>query len=236
MTIVGLALALVPSIIMFTWFRARDRHPEPGRLLARIFILGVLVAIPIVVVELLVQSRVDGIGDVYVRSALTGFVVAGLIEEVFKFGVLRHAEKQPAFDEPMDGIVYGAVASLGFATIENVLYVADGGLGAAIVRGLTAVPSHAADGAIMGYFVGRAHIATTGAWRLRLTGLLAAILLHGLYDTPLFIAEADETKSAAVLIVLLVLVVQLVWSRRVVKRTRRDQDGGAWAFTEAARG
>ena len=56
------------------------------------------------------------------------------------------------FDELMDGIVYGAVASLGFATLENIMYCIDGGLSVVAIRALTAVPAHASFGAIMGYY------------------------------------------------------------------------------------
>ena len=61
-----------------------------------------------------------------------------------------------AFDEPMDGIVYGVVASLGFATLENILFVFNGGMSVAVSRAFTAVPLHAFVGAIMGYYVGQA--------------------------------------------------------------------------------
>jgi RsiW-degrading membrane proteinase PrsW (M82 family) len=56
----------------------------------------------------------------------------------------------------MDGVVYGAVASLGFATLENILYVTPNGFAVAAARAFTAVPGHALLGVIMGYYVGRA--------------------------------------------------------------------------------
>ena len=55
------------------------------------------------------------------------FLLAAIPEEFFKLlTVLIFVYKKPAFDEPYDGIIYGAVASLGFATLENILYVSGG--------------------------------------------------------------------------------------------------------------
>ena len=85
-------------------------------------------------------------------------------EETFKYLVLtRYSARHRAFDEPMDGIVYGAVASLGFAALENLLYVGSGDLGTAVARAATAVPGHAFTGAIMGYYVGQARFGPLGS-------------------------------------------------------------------------
>ena len=86
----------------------------------------------------------------------------------------------------MDGVVYGAVASLGFATIENLLYCASGDLGTALGRAFTAVPAHAAFGAIMGYTFARRHFAgkSNGLFG---PALWLPVLLHGVYDWMLFI-------------------------------------------------
>ena len=82
--------------------------------------------------------------------------VAAIPEEFVKLAILvGYNMRHHAFDEPMDGIVYGVVASLGFATLENMLFVFEGGISVAVSRAFTAVPLHAFVGAIMGYYVGR---------------------------------------------------------------------------------
>ena len=89
---------------------------------------------------------------------------AAIPEELFKFLVLRwYVWRKPHFDEPLDGVVYGATASLGFATLENILYVGSHGLEMAVLRALTAVPGHAFTGVVMGAFLGRARFAEAGA-------------------------------------------------------------------------
>jgi RsiW-degrading membrane proteinase PrsW (M82 family) len=99
--------------------------------------------------------------------------------------VVYYCSRLKIFNERMDGMVYGAVASLGFAAMENVLYVTLGDLTLAMTRALTAVPCHAFLGAIMGYYVGQARFDSRNRTRLLATGLLLVILLHGLYDFPL---------------------------------------------------
>jgi RsiW-degrading membrane proteinase PrsW (M82 family) len=109
-------------------------------------------------------------------------VLAAIPEECFKFLVLRgYSSRRPSFDEPMDGVVYGAAASLGFATFENIIYVHAGGFWTALVRAFSAVPAHACDGALMGYCVGQARF-NPERKRASWLGLFVAIIFHGFYD------------------------------------------------------
>jgi RsiW-degrading membrane proteinase PrsW (M82 family) len=102
----------------------------------------------------------------FARAAVIGFFGAAIPEKLFKFAVLFfYCRRLTDFDEPMDGIVYGVTASLGFATLENVLYVLNGGIGHAIMRAFTAVSGHALFGAVMGSYFGLSHL-TPGRRRL----------------------------------------------------------------------
>ena len=131
-----------------------------------------------------------------------------------------------AFDEPMDGIVYGVVASLGFATLENILFVFNGGMSVAVSRAFTAVPLHAFVGAIMGYYVGQAWRHPEERRRYILQGYGIAVLLHMLYDFPLMaMAEVEEVGTVLLLglCTLGVLMVCWLWTVRLVRRLRREQ-------------
>jgi hypothetical protein len=130
----------------------------------------------------------------------------------------------------MDGIVYGAVASLGFATLENVLYVGRGGLGIGVLRALTAVPGHAFYGAMLGYYVGQAKFFPAHKGRLVLSGYLLATLAHGVYDAPLMIHGAmekagheDGPSQALLLFTLGALFASWIFVVRRVRRLRADQ-------------
>jgi RsiW-degrading membrane proteinase PrsW (M82 family) len=223
--------AVVPSILLIWYFWARDVDPEPGRVLWATFGLGVLSIIPVLMVELPLAKLIKLVGDPFVQGTLEGFLGAAAPEEAFKLLVLLvYCDRHPAFDEPMDGIVYGAVASLGFATLENVLYVGGGGLGVAIMRALTAVPGHAFYGAILGYYVGQAKFFPAQRRRLILTGFLLATAMHGIYDTPLMIlslfkkhGEPPGGVTALLLFTLAALVFSWIFVVRQVRRLRVDQ-------------
>lgn len=182
MELLFLALAPTLAIAWFVWFK-NEYQKEPLKHVAVSFFLGVLSAIPAVYFSITLGKifPVDysDIGSV----AIHAFIVVALAEEFAKFLVLRfYAYRQPEFDEPYDGIVYGVMVSLGFAAIENVLYVAEGGLSVALLRMFTAVPAHASFGIIMGYYFGLAWQNKTFEKQHIFRGLLAATLFHGVYD------------------------------------------------------
>jgi hypothetical protein len=131
----------------------------------------------------------------------------------------------------MDGVVYGTAASLGFAALENILYVSEGGFGLAVMRAVTAVPGHALLGVIMGFYVGRARFDPERRRRWLRLALVIPILLHGLYDFPLISLRAmtripvEPTGAMALLgwMAILVLVVEVVWALRLLRRLRAAQ-------------
>ncbi|MFP6900202.1 MAG: PrsW family glutamic-type intramembrane protease [Opitutales bacterium] len=178
-----LALAIGPSLAIAMYVYWRDKHEkEPLGLLVKCFLLGALTIIPIMIVEGLSTwlLEIDLSYSLNLPTALvTSFLLIGLTEEAFKYLVLtRYAYPKPDFNEPFDGIVYSVMISLGFATVENILYVIDGGVGVGILRMFTAVPMHAACGVIMGYSVGMAKFQRTS----RIRGLGYAMLFHRAYD------------------------------------------------------
>jgi protease PrsW len=222
--------AIVPSWFLMWYFHRRDVHPEPPRVLWATFGLGFVITVPVVIVAWPVDALIGQLQSPLAYGFASAFFAAAIPEELFKFLVLwRYAARHPAFDEPMDGIVYGVAASLGFATLENILYVADGGAPVAILRALTAVPGHAFMGAIMGYFVGRAKFdgARRRAWLTR--ALAIPMLLHGAYDTPLLAGERVDEASPDPLVMLLLLTVPViliaegVWATRISRRLRAEQ-------------
>ncbi len=219
--------AIIPSALLVWYFHARDVYPEPPRVLWTTFALGVLTVAPVLLVGYPLQEAVGYVRNPLLASFLSALFVAALPEEFVKLSVLvGYNLRNKAFDEPMDGIVYGVVASLGFATLENALFVFDGGLSVAVSRAFTAVPLHAFLGAIMGYYVGQAHFNPSIKTRLIMKGYGIAVLLHTLYDFPLMaLGEIEEAGVAALLALLtiLVLIVCWRWTVRLVRRLHKDQ-------------
>jgi RsiW-degrading membrane proteinase PrsW (M82 family) len=214
-----LGSALVPTFLLLWYFYSRDEHPEPRGVVFMTFLLGTFIPIPVIPLELVMDAMLSGVHGFWSKALTRAFFGAAIPEEVFKFLVLRHyAMKQSAFDEPMDGIVYGATASLGFAALENLLYVGQGGLGVAMMRALSAVPFHAFNGVIMGAYAGRSWGAEPSQRSgLLARGLLYAILLHGAYDGFLM------TESGYSALGLLVLFIQIGWGRHLINRLHTEQ-------------
>jgi RsiW-degrading membrane proteinase PrsW (M82 family) len=161
----------------------RDKYnKEPIGLLIWGLIFGALTTVPI----LFVGGSLSTVGIALTgmaNAAYRSFIVAAFTEELFKFlAVMILFWRHRAFDEKFDGIVYAAFVSLGFATVENVLYVLQHGAGTGILRALTAVPAHLLFGITMGYYIGLARFMPEKKGSLLLKALLLPIFLHGFYN------------------------------------------------------
>ena len=143
---------------------------------------GILIVLPVVLIEkfLTIPSyNMEGISS----AAYTAFVVAGLTEEGMKFlAFYFFFWNNRNFNEKFDGIVYSVFISLGFAAIENLLYVFTGGYEVGIIRAITAVPAHALFGIVMGYYFGLAKFNDRMKPVFLLFAFLLPFLFHGLYD------------------------------------------------------
>jgi len=181
MTVLLASLAPVFIILFYIYFRDRYEK-EPLGMLIKALLLGIVIVLPVIFVERLLMNLMPQSGKV-LAAAWHAFVVAGTTEELFKFLALYLLIwKSPSFNEKFDGIVYAVFVSLGFAGVENVLYVLDGGMQTALTRAITAVPAHAIFGITMGYYLGIAHMYTELRSKYLLRALLVPIILHGIYD------------------------------------------------------
>ncbi|PWR23703.1 PrsW family intramembrane metalloprotease [Zavarzinia compransoris] len=225
--LIMIGAAVLPSLILLVYFIFGDRFPEPLGGILGTFFFGVLTVIPVLVfaaplTEVLQPDLLAPIA----RAATEGFILAAIPEEAFKLAVLvAFARNLKAFDEPMDGLVYGVVASLGFATLENIAYVigsGDGWLSIAILRALTAVPAHATFGAIMGFYIARAHFEPARRRSMLFAAYLVPMVLHGLYDLGL-LATSYSGDIAWIVLGLGTLIIAVVWALRLQRRLRREQ-------------
>ncbi|MBN1820287.1 MAG: PrsW family intramembrane metalloprotease, partial [Prolixibacteraceae bacterium] len=178
-----LIIALAPVVIIGAYIYYRDKYNrEPIWLLIKALIAGGIIVIPILFLEhflSLFQPSFPGITG----AAYRAFVVAAFSEETFKFlALLLTFWKSKYFNEKFDGIVYATFISLGFAAVENVLYVAEGGLSTGMVRAITAVPAHAIFGITMGFYTGLAKFYVKETRQHLQKAILIPIFLHGVYD------------------------------------------------------
>ena len=178
-----LAIAVVPVILILIYVNNRDKYEkEPKKLLIKAVAAGAVIVIPIYFIEVFLGELYSS-PDVIHQAAYNAFVVAAFTEEVFKYLAFYFLIwKNKNFNEFFDGIIYAVFISMGFALIENILYVFESGHGVGVMRALTAVPGHALFGVAMGYYFGLARfIETKSAYNLKMA-LIVPVILHGIYD------------------------------------------------------
>lgn len=185
-TIGLIILSLAPVAFLLWYFDHLDKRKESRKFLWKIFMWGILAALISGLVE---YGLATYIGDIfsssYINLIILAFVYTALIEEFAKYWVVkRKAYHNIEFDEYYDGVIYCVVASLGFAALENIFYVIEGGIYVAVIRAILAVPAHALFGAIMGYYFGKAKFQKDKKTEKKLLakGLLLAVFFHGVYD------------------------------------------------------
>lgn len=210
-----LALAIIPGIATAVYIYLEDKHePEPARMLVISFGYGVLAFFIAIGLSYLIDSMIDLREGEIQGEVIHAFVVVALVEEATKFAFIRGIlYRDKNFNEPFDGIVYAVVVAMGFATAENIFYVLGGGAGVAVVRMLLAIPAHAVFAIIMGYFLGKAKFDAERSLRYALTGLFAAVLIHGMYDYFLFISFIPGIWVMAIVC----LIVSLVLARHAIR-------------------
>jgi protease PrsW len=211
-----LLLAIAPSIFLLWFFYNQDRYKhESKKLLIVTFLLGALMILPAIFIELFLKLIFPE-GDTIAGVFLFYLFDVALVEESLKlFAVRIYAYKSKMFNEPMDGLILGVAAALGFATVENIFYVLQSGLLTGIVRAIVSVPSHALYGAILGFYLGEAKFRKRPM--LALQGLAFAILLHAIFDT-------ITTVIPSIIGVIALVAFVLVLYYRVVKGEIREAE------------
>ena len=219
--------ALIPAIALLGYIYWRDRKsPEPVKQLLKATAWGVL-SIPL---TLCIVNPLQSVGlivdDAYTFADAINisFLGAAIPEELSKLLVLWLVlRKNPFFDERMDGIVYAVCVSLGFAGLENIMYVIGDAdwMSVALTRAFTAVPGHFCFGVIMGYFYSLAKFGTQKKRYYSAMALIAPIVAHGIYDTIAFTVGLNISVGLSVMLMLLFRVFCFYlwkWAAKSIKR------------------
>lgn len=204
--------ALAPVAVLLWQILRRDAaNPEPPRMLAKAFLYGMIST----AVTFVLLPFTEALGDLIVLNDTTlsvafkqAFFSAALPEEGAKLLMLwLLLRNNPYFDERFDGIVYAVCVGMGFAAVENVLYLFnnyDSWLSVGIVRALFAVPGHFFDAVIMGYYYSHYHFGTRRNPATKALILAAPVVAHGIYDGILFSYDIDDGVAVVALILFLI--------------------------------
>ena len=222
--------AVGPVVILLAYIYLRDRyHKEPLGLLAKIFFLGFVSAYPIVIVENFIAEFIDLIPFPALHAIAVGFIGAAIPEEFAKLYILKHwIWDNREFDEHYDGIVYAVFVSLGFACIENLMYVF-GGLNSGVDtaqniaygRAIFSIPCHALCGVMMGYFFSLAKFERVNNKKYLSYALWVPVLFHGSYDAVLFLRDIEGMNEGVLgLLYLMFLAINVCLWVCSIKRIR----------------
>ena len=161
--LIFLFFGLAPSIIWLLFYLRKDAHPEPNRMILKIFFWGMLIAIPAVFIEIVILALLKPLPfPALLLTLLYIFLGVALVEEVLKYLVVRYKVfHHPALDEPVDIMLYMIIAALGFAALENLIILFGLGLSSAIsqvvvltgLRFVGATFLHALASGAFGYFI-----------------------------------------------------------------------------------
>ena len=227
--IILLAAAVLPAaFLLYRVYKMDTIEKEPWSILRKLLLWGALSGIPAALVESLLTGVVQNLlqEGTLLYNFVFGFIVAALVEESFKFFFLyKFTFKSPAFNYRFDGVVYAVFVSMGFAILENVLYVFQGGLGVALSRALLALPLHAACGVYMGIAYGQQKV--NSLYKSASFGSVARaflpvpILIHGFYDSCAF--SAENYPIFLLVFVVFVILVFILTLRQLKKASQEDR-------------
>jgi len=189
-----LALAIAPGIVICLFIYFKDKYNrEPLGLMLLSFFIGVLSIIPPFIFQVTLTKPVNQMmGEGILYTAVFSFLIVALSEEYSKFLALRFIPyRRKAFDDPFDGILYAVMVGMGFATIENIGYVTQHGLGTGILRMFLSVPAHGTFAVLMGYHVGLAKFDVANRKKHMRLAIFWPVLFHGTFDFFLFLPKND---------------------------------------------
>ncbi|MDY6288304.1 MAG: PrsW family glutamic-type intramembrane protease, partial [Bacteroidales bacterium] len=229
MNIAFISAVLPVAVLLWFIYRKDKLNPEPLGKLVWAFVVGCLSVVPAMVMEAVLGMMTPPtpiLGGIY-----TGYVVAGLSEELCKLVLLMLVIwRSPHFDEYFDGIVYAVFVSMGFACVENVMYVMGSteALSVALMRGLLAVPAHFLFAVTMGYHLSLAKFDPRNRRRHLMHALLYPVLLHGTYDALLMVSDGlgDSMLGmglSGLLMVAFIVFDVMMW-RWGIRRIKRMQE------------
>ena len=190
MAILTILLSLIPSFAWLFFFLREDIHPEPRRMIAKVFVFGILITIPATALQYALKGALGQ--QASAQYSFISFLLFALIEEVLKFAVVWYTvSRSEFFDEPLDAMVYMITAALGFALVENVAVALGidtlGGVFTALtLRFVGATLLHALSSSIVGYYWAISLIQKnrgrfSGDFIVTM-GLLLASVLHAIFN------------------------------------------------------
>lgn len=226
-----LLLAAIAPVLIFLYFIYRnDTHKEPFKLLLKCLSGGIIAVILTFAINIPIAQLKQFFNFPLGSEFFDAFFSAAIPEEISKFIPLYFIVwKSRDFNQHYDGIVYAVFVSLGFAVIENIMYVMTGGINVAAVRAVLTVPGHGFFGVLMGYYLSLARFQpVNGRWKYMFKAIAYPVIFHGVYDFILFVLgyTLDYPLIILVLVLTFTYLIIRLWKlgfRKIKILTEMDQ-------------
>jgi len=202
--------SVLPAIVILFYVYKRDYFPEPPRIVFITLLLGAGISFPIGILIPFFEGYLETANlGVETSHFYMAFIRAAFLEEFFKMLVIIfYCTRKDEFDEPMDGLIYGVAASIGFATYENIQYVLyylkEPSFEIAWLRAYTAVPMHALCGVMMGFLITQSIFEKKYNYPNLILALLIPVGIHGIYNYSLTSEILSSQISNVVLFIFLI--------------------------------
>lgn len=204
--ILYIIFGVLPSVTWLAYYLSKDLHPEPKKTILRMFLWGVLVTIPVFFTQMGLTILLNECNfSPLTTSLLYWFLVIAFTEEFFRYLVVRFkVQNTQDVDEPLDIMLYMVIVALGFAALENVLYIFNPATGlsfqeliqrtmfVSLVRFVGATFLHTLCSGVIGYFMAMGFYHSKKAFYYIFLGVTFAVLLHGAYDLSIMNAESYD--------------------------------------------
>ena len=224
---------ILPSMAWLFYYLRKDSHPEPKGMIIKIFLWGALITIPVFFIQIGMRRILDGFElSSFTYSLIYWFLIISLTEEIFKYLVIRlRVVGSPHLDEPVDFMIYMIVAALGFAAVENVLYlfapieglafntIVNRAVVVSIIRFIGATFLHTLCSAVIGYAIAISYCDMKNKFLEIGLGIFTAVLLHGLYDFSIMTLDG-YLKLAIPVATIIVLVFIVLYAFEKLKKMR----------------
>ena len=233
--IITFLAAILPAVLLWLYIWKKDQQPEPTSELVKAVLWGGGACLVAALLEAAIETAIfglDGTPSNIVETTLVAFFSAAIPEESLKLLVLWLVlRKNPYFDEHYDGIVYAVSVGLGFAGLENIMYVMgeEAWVTVAISRALLAVPGHYAFAIIMGYYYSIYHFVDHSP-KVGACILLVPIILHGIYDALAMSGLVDPVVGVISFFLLIYFCIKVHKFARtkMLAQIERDMNGNSF--------
>lgn len=218
--LIYLIFGILPSLTWLFYYLKKDKHPEKKSMILKIFLWGVLFTIPVLIVQLSLTQILNylSLPNIFILL-IYWFLVIAFVEEIFKYLVVKlRVLNSPEFDEPIDTMIYMIISALGFAAVENTIYLWPP-IGTfanfndiitrttiiTCIRFIGATFLHTLCSGTLGYFLALSFKETKSRQRLLILGILMAVGLHGLYNFSIMTVGQGLFKAIIPILILIIL-------------------------------